>query len=224
MKKDIIYKELQAKMLRYIDLINIPVNENGELMQIINDTSIATKQISKDMLPITGNNIYVRKTVFNNLKQAGKNLNQYYLNYKLQVVYGYRALDIQTKLFEQTRTKLSTIYSGLELIEAVHKFIAVPNVAGHPTGGAVDVQIVSKNGKPLNFGTKIWNFKKDSYTFSPFISKEAQQNRTLLRNVMLSANFAPFDGEWWHFSYGDKEWAKYYNKPYAIYRQIEVIR
>jgi D-alanyl-D-alanine dipeptidase len=38
---------------------------------------------------------------------------------------------------------------------------------------------------------------------------------------MLGVGFAPFDGEWWHFSYGDKEWAAYYNKPNAVYEQID---
>ncbi len=43
----------------------------------------------------------------------------------------------------------------------------------------------------------------------------------MLRNVMVSVGFAPFDGEWWHFCYGDKEWAVYYNKPAACYAPIE---
>jgi D-alanyl-D-alanine dipeptidase len=62
--------------------------------------------------------------------------------------------------------------------------------------------------------------QKTTFTFSPFIGKEAWNNRQLLRYVMLSAGFAPFDGEWWHFSYGDREWAFYYKKPYAIYNQL----
>ncbi|MDR3125675.1 MAG: hypothetical protein LBU20_01195 [Candidatus Nomurabacteria bacterium] len=27
---------------------------------------------------------------------------------------------------------------------------------------------------------------------------------------MMSQGFAPYDGEWWHFSYGDREWAAWY--------------
>jgi D-alanyl-D-alanine dipeptidase len=38
---------------------------------------------------------------------------------------------------------------------------------------------------------------------------------------MLQEEFAPFDGEYRHFSYGDKERAYYYQKPYAIYNQID---
>ncbi len=98
--------------------------------------------------------------------------------------------------------------------------IAVPEIAGHPTGGAVDIQIV-KDDMPLDMGTKIWEFTKDPYTFSPFIEQDARDNRLLLRSIMMDVGFAPFDGEWWHFSYGDKEWAAYYKKPSAVYNQIE---
>ncbi len=36
---------------------------------------------------------------------------------------------------------------------------------------------------------------------------------------MTAAEFAPFWGEWWHYSFGDCEWATYYEKPNAIYSQ-----
>jgi D-alanyl-D-alanine dipeptidase len=41
---------------------------------------------------------------------------------------------------------------------------------------------------------------------------------------MTSVGFAPFDGEWWHFSYGDREWAYFYKKKNALYGQIKVGR
>lgn len=62
---------------------------------------------------------------------------------------------------------------------------------------------------------------KDTFAFSPYISATAKQNRLMLRKLMMDTGFAPFDVEWWHYSYGDKEWAKYYAKPVAIYEQIE---
>ncbi len=38
---------------------------------------------------------------------------------------------------------------------------------------------------------------------------------------MLTAGFAPFDGEWWHFSFGDREWARFYGAENALYEQIQ---
>ncbi len=103
-----------------------------------------------------------------------------------------------------------------EKTEIVHRSIAVPKVSGYPTGGAVDLQPLI-NGQVVDMGTKIWDFSKDSYIFSPFISEAAKKNRGILRTVMIDSGFAPFDGEWWHYSYGDREWAAYYGETNTIY-------
>jgi D-alanyl-D-alanine dipeptidase len=110
------------------------------------------------------------------------------------------------------------------LYEEVHRYIAVPSVAGHPTGGAIDVLLVDLNKKLfLDFGSKIYDFsEKKCYIFNPRITSTGKKNRLLLREIMLRNKFAPFDGEWWHFSYGDKEWAFYYKKNNAIYNQVEL--
>jgi D-alanyl-D-alanine dipeptidase len=78
-----------------------------------------------------------------------------------------------------------------------------------------------RGGEPVDCGTPLWSFEPDSYTFSPYISRQARDNRLLLRAAMTNAGFTPFDGEWWHFSYGDKEWAAYSGQPTAKYEQVE---
>lgn len=215
-------QELKKKMLSYADLKDTPVIECEEVMTPLIDQAIkgmSIKQIGSDMQPISGNAIYVRQGVKKRLNEVTKSLNKN--GYTLQVVYGYRSLDIQQRLYDQHYAALQTTYRDVdELIEATHQYIAVPDVAGHPTGGAVDVQII-KDGAPLDFGTKIWEFCDDSMTYTANISSLAKKNRHLLRSLMMSQGFAPFDGEWWHFSYGDKEWATYYSQPHAIYSQLQ---
>lgn len=222
MSRQAIYLSLEDKMLRYADLVGVPVQPVSEkLVPIKPKTNLMARPIDNDMAAYTGNTIFVRKTVARKLELASKLLSKIDPSLQLQVVYGYRALSIQQKLFRKYKQQLKTKYAGEEeLLEAVHRLIAVPEIAGHPTGGAIDIQIV-KFGIPINMGTKIWEFNNDSFTFSPFVSKQAQENRQLLRKLMMDIGFAPFDGEWWHFSYGDKEWAKYYNKPFAFFEQIE---
>ena len=72
-------------------------------------------------------------------------------------------------------------------------------------------------------GTSIADFSQGEkiLTFYPWITPKVRQNRLLLRRLLTKQGFAPFDGEWWHFSYGDREWAKYYEKEEAIYDQIK---
>jgi D-alanyl-D-alanine dipeptidase len=221
MKKAEVYELLEDKMLRYSDLASQAVVPSGEpMVGVLETPNLSVKPIDPDMAKFTGNEIYVRKSVAERLGEASLTLTSFNADYRLQIVYGYRALSIQTAKYQKIKQGLTDEYADMELMEAVHRMVAVPEVAGHPTGGAVDVQI-AQGGKLLNFGTKILEFVPDTYTFSPFIDREAWFNRQLLRRCMTSSGFAPFDGEWWHFSYGDKEWATFYNQPNAVYEQIE---
>ena len=221
MNKRVAYKALEAKMNGYADLVGVPVQPVQEkLVPIMVDSSLTAKPINNDMRVYTGELIYVREGVLDRLTQAAELLAKTRPVLQLQVVYGYRALSVQRKLFQKYKQQLESKYAGDALLEATHRLIAVPEIAGHPTGGAIDIQIVKAN-KPIDMGTTIWEFVKDSFVFSPFITKAAQENRQLLRAVMIDVGFAPFDGEWWHFSYGDREWAKYFHRSAALYEQVE---
>lgn len=221
MNKADIYNLLASKMVSYADLVDIPVQDNNEsLVKIVVNNRIRTRQINQDTLAAQDSDIYVRESVANKLYQATENLGVVSRAMSLEVVYGHRPLKVQVELFEKYKKEYSKRLKGIELLEAVHRKIAVPEIAGHPTGAAVDIRILNR-GVPIDMGTKIWEFVPDSYTFSPFISTEAWYNRRLLRDLMKQVGFAPFDGEWWHFSYGDKEWAKYYNRSAAKYKQLE---
>jgi len=217
-----IYNLLEEKMLTYQELITVRVEDNNEkLAKIVDSPVIKTRQLDSRMLKITGSSIYAREEVYKKLQNTAILLQTKLPGCKLEIVYGYRALSIQKKLFNQIYSEFKAVKSQIKRMEAVHRLIAVPKVSGHPTGGAVDIQILDIKGVPLNFGTKIWEFTKNSYSFSPFISKKAWKNRQILREIMIQNNFAPFDGEWWHFSFGDREWARYYNKKQAIYEQVD---
>lgn len=215
-------------MTFYRDLISIPVKENGENFVLLPDvgnqvigqySSLTDMQKQFSRLP-------VRESVYQKLCQANMNLQKVNSSLQLVLAYGYRSLEIQKKYFlaEKMRIMKSSILNPPELEEKVHELVAVPDVAGHPTGGAIDVVIINNETKiQLDFGTHIFDFSSENTTtFSSNIDKVAKKNRFLLRTVLLSVGFAPYDGEWWHFSYGDKEWAFYYKKPFAIYEQRTV--
>lgn len=222
MNKRKLYLKLEKSMLTYTDLASVRASENGEqLVCLIASTTLSVKQIGNDMKSYSGDNIYVRERVAAILQDASKQIARITNGGKLEIVYGYRAPQIQRKLFSTVLEDMKSIRDNKARIEAAHRLIASPDVAGHPTGGAVDVHIIYE-GKPIEMGTQIWKFQKDAYTFSPFIKPLAVNNRNILRKAMLDAGFAPFDGEWWHYSYGDREWAKYYGKNTAIYKQIEL--
>jgi D-alanyl-D-alanine dipeptidase len=224
MNKSSVYQLLESQMVKYQNLKTIKVNEcNEPLTPLFNINNIYQQEFN-DMENFLGKRVWLRKTVVEKLILAQKLLKKTKPAWSLLVTYGYRSPEIQKKYFKQVLKKLKKPGQNKNLLyEVAHNQVAVPDVAGHPTGGALDLTIINNEKQQINMGTPIYDFNtKDIYTFSPFISRKARQNRLLLRLAMLKSGFAPFNGEWWHFSFGDKEWAFYYQKPFAIYNQIAV--
>lgn len=219
------YTLLENKFPTYKELSSVAVIDNGEPMEKIDPKScVRVFSIDKRMDIYTGTDIYVRQSLIPMLRTAQNNLSNIMRGCELEIVYGYRHPAIQLALFEDVKKELTSkkkFSNEAELMESVHRFVAVPEVAGHPAGAAVDIRIVNSKGERMDMGTEALDFVEDSYVHSPFIGKKAWHNRQVLRQSMLSAGFAPFDGEWWHFSFGDREWAMYYRRPNAIYCQIE---
>ncbi|WP_321340184.1 M15 family metallopeptidase [Breoghania sp.] len=222
--RDSYYRALEQQVLTYKELSTITVEENGSPMVSLAKTFSGRIFVSDErMKAFTGEDIYVRAELVPMLEKARETLKTIWPDCDLQVVYGYRHLDIQIAKFEAHKARVLERFpslSGDELYETIHRFSAVPEVAGHPTGGAVDICIVDKDGERVDTGTAVVEYSDDTYVFSPFISRTAWRNRQILRACMIRAGFAPFDGEWWHFSYGDREWAFYYSQPKAFFTQL----
>ncbi len=209
------------KQASYKDLKTVPTKDCREALTCIEDnmTDLICQPLNDDMFKYTRDRIFVRQGCLDRLKTASKNLQSKLPGAKLVIVYGYRHPKIQKKYFDNQCKRFKEFKK--DLLEQVHKLIAVPEVAGHPTGGAVDVTI-QLNDVNLDMGTEIADFSNPKIlpTFSSSITETQKANRLLLRSIMMQAGFAPFNGEWWHFSYGDKEWAYYYLYPFAIYDQL----
>ena len=218
-------KDLEKGMVTFSDLLNISVQENNEPFIKLDPNEIPNgySSMMPDMRSVTGPHILIRHGVYKPLLTAQKLLKLQYPSYTLFVSYGYRSLEIQTEEFIKQLGAVKKFFPNpYDFYEEVHRFIAVPTVSGHPTGGAIDIIIKDeKTNKVVDFGSEQYNYKtKDCYVFTKNITKEQLKNRLLLRDILLQVGFAPFNGEWWHFSYGDREWACYYRKPYAFYNQI----
>ena len=223
MDRDRVFSALARRFVNYQNLLAIPMQENGDSMVDVESYGLATDLSYSKLPPSTGKQLMLRRAVCERLVIAENLLQSMKPGYRLVLVYAYRSLDIQKTNFENMKRELGfENRTDPEAMERTHHFIAVPDVAGHPTGGAIDLLIVDKAGSPLDFGTPMHGLEQNSYAFSPFISDEATINRKLLRSVMQVADFAPYDGEWWHYSYGDREWAAYYGEKCAIYTQIEL--
>lgn len=214
-----------TEIVTYEQLLTIKqCSYSMEPMVSLEQYSIKTKPWSDDMLPYTGNMIFVRRLVANKLQRINRRLQTEH-GMELLVTYGYRHQDVQKKYFNEMLGKFrlsETELSEHSLFTKTHDFIAVPSVAGHPTGGAVDLTLI-RSDIGLDMGTKIADFSDPLKlpTFSPYITEEQMKNRLMLREYMLGEEFTPFNGEWWHFSFGDKEWAYWHGHESSQYAQIE---
>jgi len=210
---------------RLSDTISIPVTESFSPMVSLNTKILKVEYKKDDMKLILGNRVLVREEIANKLYRIQNKLNDLNSNLLLFIVYGYRSPDIQKKYYEQRLEEIeikNTSLSQKEKIELAHSRSANPESAGHICGAAIDVTLFNeKNNKDIDMGSNIGEFGDIAFTFYPKLSAEQKNNRLLLHELMLEEEFAPFLGEWWHFSYGDKEWAFYYKKPFAIYDVVE---
>jgi len=189
------------------------------------DSTIVAEYEKTDMIAYTGSTMLVRESVARKLARVNASLEQ--SGYRLKVVYGYRHPEVQEKYFSAIVNELKKASPDLrteQLEAAAHNFVAVPKVAGHPTGGAVDLTLLSHDNVPLDMGTKIADYAAPELirTYAPSLTALQSENRKLLLDAMTAEGFAPFYGEWWHFSYGDREWAYFYGHTEALYGGINV--
>ena len=91
----------------------------------------------------------------------------------------------------------------------------IASKSGHTRGSTADLTIVDvKTGEELDMGFPYDFFGDESHPFYTKINAEQQENRLLLRKIMLKNGFIPYDNEWWHFTLRNEPFPKkYFNFP-----------
>lgn len=89
------------------------------------------------------------------------------------------------------------------------RFVANPANGGskHSYGAAVDVTLITEQGKELIMPSFFDDFSINARRDNPNMSEEARKNLNYLTEAMCKFGFDYIDSEWWH--YIDKEWKKY---------------
>ncbi|WP_051530020.1 M15 family metallopeptidase [Anoxybacillus tepidamans] len=140
---------------------------------------------------------------------------------------GYRPLHIQQLAFERALQRAKKSFPNEDLnywLAEASKYVAPPDVAPHPTGGAIDLTLIDANGNELDLGTQYDAIPQETNYATFFdatnISKQAMQNRQMLAYALQSVGFVNYFTEWWHWSYGDKYWAVMTNADWAVYPPV----
>lgn len=179
---------------------------------------------------------YTRETVFKKLIQASNLLPK---GFKFVIFDCWRPLKVQHSLFEILKAELKNRYPSLSDEEINNKtltYVALPSKdpakpSPHNTGGAVDLTIADDEGFLLKMGTEFDDSTSKAGTtyFEELLKKgaklnseelEALKNRRLLYHIMTSVGFTNYVDEWWHYDYGNQNWAWMSGKDHAIYGKI----
>ncbi len=88
-------------------------------------------------------------------------------------------------------------------------FVASPQKGSkHNRGCAIDLTLVDlRSGKELEMPTAFDDFTEKATHAYMNLTKEALKNRQMLREIMSSYGFIPYESEWWHYDY--KNWRNY---------------
>ena len=87
----------------------------------------------------------------------------------------------------------------------------IASKSGHTRGSTVDLTIVdATTGKELDMGSPYDFFGNQSHVLHKKITTKQRANRLLLRNLMLTNGFNPYQYEWWHFNLRNEPFKKTY--------------
>ena len=143
------------------------------------------------------------------LVKAQKRLKQLHPELSLKIYDAARPMHIQQKMWNKVKNT------------PMKPYVSNPANGGglHNYGLAVDITLCDAKGDSIAMGTKIDHLGPEAHIDTEsqlvakgIISKRAQQNRQLLRQVMRYAGFKPLRTEWWHFNFKSRAEAKQHYK------------
>ena len=104
----------------------------------------------------------------------------------------YRPRPVQWKLWEKVPDR---------------RYVADPRKGSmHNRGAAADLTLADSTGRELEMGTPYDFFGPEAYPSYTALPDSVLANRALLRETMMRHGFRPTPTEWWHYSFGGKNY------------------
>ena len=126
--------------------------------------------------------------------------------------------DLSLKVYDAARP-MSIQQKMWNRVKGTSKNIYVSNPANggglHNYGLAVDITLCNLNGDSIPMGTLVDHMSilshidmEEQLVAKGRLTREAQRNRQLLREVMQYAGYKPLRTEWWHFNFKSRAEAR----------------
>lgn len=166
---------------------------------------------------------FLRVGVYERLVKAADRLPK---GWKFVLLDCWRSPELQGELFRAISGEISKEHPELSPDEVEHRdriFVAYPSVepdrvSGHCTGGSVDLTLADEKGRPIPMGSGFDETSERSYTdHYNRVEDEIRNNRRLLVDLMENEGFSNYPKEWWHFDYGNRNWAIRTGQKHCVY-------
>lgn len=167
----------------------------------------------------------LRAAVYEKLKHAQAALPA---GYRFMVFEAYRSFAKQETLWKNTNRQMKERYPELDdesLFRLCENFTACPYDgigSGHQCACAVDITLCDESGKEFSMGTDMHEKSPKTKTAADGLTQEETALRRILKTAMEDAGFINYPAEWWHFSYGDHQWAWLTKRTQAIYGILDI--
>lgn len=206
---------------------SVALNESCEPLVDLTEYDFVIEPIYFKQGLSTDSRMFLRKSVADKLAKIQRDLKIY----KFKIWDGFRPREVQNAIYEKFWSELKAKnpdWNEERLRIEVGTFVTDPKntkrIPPHATGGAVDLTLVDGNGKELDMGTGFDHFGPEASSFYFENNDEnpiAKANQKILRDAMLSEDFAIDKDEWWHFDYGNQKWATELSKSEAFYGETK---
>lgn len=212
----------------------VPIRECGEELVDLGTACpnvIVNLRIPARLVFVGAHRLSARATVAGLLNHLSSEVSPH----KLLVFDAFRPIAYQRVRHEavyQEKKRLHPSWSEEQLSAATDAQVAIPSSLAtspppHATGGAVDVLLLNPDGSEMDFGSTPGVYNSDRQdsshpTNAPGLQPSQREARLLLLRAATACGFANFPGEWWHYSYGDQEWALYTGRSeFAMYGSVD---
>lgn len=167
----------------------------------------------------------IRAYIYDLLKEARRHLPE---NCHFVIYEAYRPMSAQVELWDGVVAKLSKQHplqdiNSEEFIAMCDVFAANPyrQGSGHQSGAAVDISLADDNGAEYDMGGEVRGFDNTADFDCPEISAQARKNREILREALSKVGLVNYPSEWWHYSFGDRLWARLTGSKLAIFSKLD---
>lgn len=197
-------------------IFSLPISDDSPRLHALPQNDTWLNQPVYHAMKATGSisTCYLRLEVIERLRHAAQFV--YEAGFRLTILDGWRPPKVQQSLYHDLYSSIQQKLPQESEHEWHHQtqfFVSWPSEdklcpSPHLTGGAVDVTLSDMAGNRLDMGSTFDDPTPKAYVDAyETIPGDIREHRRILYQAMHQAGFTSLPTEWWHFDYGNQNWA-----------------